>query len=254
MDKNNIAKNFSRNAVSYEDHAGIQKKCARKLIDTIKGKTFDHVLEIGCGTGYYTDLLRREFDNAKITAVDFSEDMVKVAREKFSHEDVSFVVGDGENIEIEQKADLITSNACFQWFENPEFSFSRFSKLLKENGTLCFSMYGKETFRELKEVLKTHFGNRRWLTSSNFPTPSGLETILKKHFKKFSLEEVFYDVEFTTLLNFLRDIKRSGTRGEGILGRAFLGKHVLRQLEKTYIERYKTIAVTHHVYFCKAKV
>ena len=255
MDKKTVNNNFSRSAVSYDDHAAVQKRCAEKLIGLIGEGIYSRILEIGCGTGAYTQLLRARYGDAEITAVDISGEMVKVARKKLPDKNINFVVADGERITADGKLDMITSNASFQWFDDIEGTLELFMRILSGDGVLCFSMYGPETFKEFREVLGRHFGSRRSaLSSGRFPSREEMESILEKYFSRFELVEERFTMEFLSLWDFLRDIKKSGTRGEGLGDGLFLGKYMIKELEKTYIEKFGGIAVTHHVYFCKARV
>ena len=252
MDKEIIAGNFSKNADSYDAHSAVQTRCAEKLLKQLKRKDFPRILEIGCGTGSYTRLLRGKYKNSEILAVDISPDMVRFARKKLTDENIKFKVADGEKIQEEENFDLITSNASFQWFEDLEMTLEIFKNKLEDNGVLCFSMYGPDTFSEFKEVLGEHFGRRRWLSSSRFVTRGQIERVLEKHFKKFKLTEKHFSVDFFSLWDFLQDIKHSGTRGEGLSSSVFLGKYAIKEMELTYIEKFGSIVATHHVYFCEA--
>jgi malonyl-CoA O-methyltransferase len=254
MDKKIITGNFSRNAASYDDHAAVQKSCAEKLIGLAGKRGVTRILEIGCGTGNYTRILRDAYARADITAIDIAEDMVNLARGKFPEGDVHFKVADGEQTVFNGRFDLITSNASFQWFEDLEKAIAIFSRVLVDGGMLCFSMYGPETFREFKEVLGAHFRRRSVdLSSSGFASRSRMENILKKHFKKFEISEECFNVAFFSLWDFLRNVKCSGTRGEGLGGKIFLGKYAIKEMEKTYVEKFGGIFATHHVYFCRAQ-
>src|SRR5210317_51205 len=59
------------------------------------------VLEIGCGTGELIGKIKGK----RKTGVDFSEEMVKVASDRYS--DVEFKVMEAENLQLDQKYDLI---------------------------------------------------------------------------------------------------------------------------------------------------
>jgi malonyl-CoA O-methyltransferase len=254
MNKKSITRNFSRNAESYDDHAAVQRKCAEKLIGFIGEERFSCILEIGCGTGIYTRLLRDRYKDAEITAIDISEKMIKIAREKSPDKNISFMIADGEQMTADEKLDLITSNASFQWFEDIERTFGLFARILADSGVLCFSMYGPETFSEFRKVLGVHFGRRHSLSSGRFPSREEMEVFLGRHFGKFSLVEERFTAEFLSLWDFLGDIKKSGTRGEGLGGDVFLGKYTIKELERTYIKEFGSITATHHVYFCRAQV
>jgi malonyl-CoA O-methyltransferase len=252
-DKAVIKGNFSKSAVTYDDHAEIQRKCAEKLIDMIDLDYFSRILEIGCGTGTYTSLLFEKFHDALITAVDISREMVDHARRKISDKNILFQVSDAEKLYTGEKCDLVTSNASFQWFEDVDMALSRFSGLLEPGGTICFSIYGPETFRELKEVIRTHFGPRCRLSSNLFAGKDEISESLGKYFRYHEVLEENFSVSFSSIWDFLQDIKKSGCRGAGLGKGAFLGKYALRDMERTYVERFGGITATHNVYFCKAE-
>ncbi|MGB3242250.1 MAG: malonyl-ACP O-methyltransferase BioC [Candidatus Omnitrophota bacterium] len=252
MGKRVIKHNFSKNAGQYDAHAVVQKKCAERLMDLIKGKSFSRILEIGCGTGTYTQLLGQKYKESEITAVDISKTMVSEAKKKVSGKNMRFLVDDGERMFLDGKHDLITSNAAFQWFEDLDRTLKCFSEALTNKGTLCFSMYGPETFKEFEEVLGVHFGQRKRLSSSRFISLEVLEAILSQYFKKFKLAEEYFTADFISLWDFLHNIKKCGSRGWGLDDGLFIGKHRIRALESTYIEKFKGVIATHHVYFCKA--
>ncbi|MFH1837873.1 MAG: malonyl-ACP O-methyltransferase BioC [Candidatus Omnitrophota bacterium] len=253
MDKRLIKHNFSRNAGVYDDYAAVQRKCAQQLIELLEGDSFSNILEIGCGTGFYTRALRGTNKEAQIDAVDISEEMIKVAHRKGKDSTTQFMVFDGEEISREKKFDLITSNATFQWFEDLDRSLAGLKEAITDEGSLCFSMYGPETFNELGEVLSDHFGRYLPLTSKSFLAFETVKKIVKRHFSKVKIEEKHFTADFISLLDFLRDIKHSGTRGEGLARDIFLGQYAIKEIEKAYIEKFKGIRATHHIYFCRAE-
>lgn len=70
MDKSNIAHNFSRYAHLYDKYAGVQNQAALELVSSLKNNNFSKILELGCGTGNYTLMLREKFRDARIKAVE----------------------------------------------------------------------------------------------------------------------------------------------------------------------------------------
>lgn len=248
-----IKENFSKSAVTYDDHAAVQRKCAEKLMDLIDLDYFQHVLEIGCGTGVYTELLRDKFPDTDITAIDISEDMVAIAGKKMHGRNINFQISDAERLDMGRKFDIITSNASFHWLSGLDRAFASFSEHIFPGGMICFSMYGPETFREFKEVLGTHFGPRQWLSSSRFAGKAEIESALGRYFTKCEIYEENFKVDFFSIWDFLQNIKKSGSRGEGLGKGAFLGKYTLRDMERTYMEKFGGIIATHNVYFCKAE-
>jgi malonyl-CoA O-methyltransferase len=112
----------------------------------------ERILEIGCGTGYLTQLLAKRYPSATITAVDLAENMVQATRDRLGHsEAVRFLVGDAEAMEWDETFDLIVSNATVQWFGAPEHSFRTLTDHLQPGGWVVFSTFGPDTFQELHQ-------------------------------------------------------------------------------------------------------
>ncbi|MFH1394612.1 MAG: methyltransferase domain-containing protein [Candidatus Omnitrophota bacterium] len=253
MNKEMIQKNFSRNAAHYSAHSTVQKKCAKKLFDMICLRNFDNILEIGCGTGFYTNMLRERYPAAQITAVDISPEMINLAKKEYACRNVKFEVLDAEKVFPERKFDLITSNAVFQWFENIGVSVKHFAKILNPGGSFCFSIYGRETFAEFEQVLNLYWGVNNILSSSRFLPEETISKVMKESFKEVVVKSLFLKTQFCSLMDFLQEIKFSGCRGEGLKNQHFLGKNMFKNLENLYLDKFGGITATHHLIFYSAK-
>ena len=100
---------------------------------------FSSVLELGCGTGKNTEwLLTRA---TKILAVDFSEEMLAIAKQKIPSEDVIFQKADitEEWNWTSDKFDLITCNLILEHIENLDFIFKQAYAKLNDNGKFFIS-------------------------------------------------------------------------------------------------------------------
>ncbi len=64
---------------------------------------FSKILDIGCGKGTFTHLLKKE--NNFVKGMDISETAIKKAKAKYP--DIEFEVGTAENLEGEEKFDLV---------------------------------------------------------------------------------------------------------------------------------------------------
>lgn len=100
---------------------------------------FDTVLEIGCGTGKNTEFLVNKAQ--KITAVDFSEDMLAIAKEKIQQENVSFKQADITEkwTFTSEKFDLLTFNLVLEHIQDLHFIFDQASEKVHQNGFLYLS-------------------------------------------------------------------------------------------------------------------
>ena len=262
---NIIKLNFSKYAKSYDEYANIQKHCAAKLIRKIESgmsapNKITKILDIGCGTGIFTELLRDRFTDAEISAMDISPEMIKIAKDKLTGRQIKFITADAEKIPFKsrmstangEKFNLIGSNASFQWFENLDWTLKKYKGMLEADGILLFSVFGPQTFFALNESLKELLGKKTAISSANFIKKEVLNKILKKYFKSVSIEEEMIEENYNTLLELLKKIKYTGVRGNGVERGNLWTAGTIRKLEKIYIRRFKELRVTYQIFYCKA--
>ena len=73
-------------------------------------ETDPRVLDLGGGTGLSTSFLLKRFPSARITLLDFSEEMLSVARERFKdNPNIDFVVGDYRSFSLDEVFDIVIS-------------------------------------------------------------------------------------------------------------------------------------------------
>ncbi len=253
MDKQIIARNFSKCADFYDRYSDIQRKSALEVLGRLESHSFSKVLEIGCGTGNYTLLLRKKFEKARIIALDISDRMVEVAQAKLKNEDIEFIVADGESGQFsDEEFDLITSNACFQWFEDLETALTRYRSLLKNNGLILFSIFGPLTFRELSASLESLLEEAP-VAANEFIDKEKIDNILRNNFKDVGIREILYEESFNSLLGLLNKIKYTGIRGRGLGSKVYLSCQNLKKLEEAYLNKFKKIKVTYQIFFCQGR-
>ena len=106
------------------------------LKHVLRDKTFENVLEIGCGTGKNTEWLYKKAK--KLVGVDFSEDMLNKAKQKISSENVQFVRTDiQEDWSFQDEIfDLVTCSLVLEHIEQLHLVFKRIQSVLSQNGLL----------------------------------------------------------------------------------------------------------------------
>ena len=197
MNKELIKKRFGRKLSSYNTHARIQKQMAEKLINLVSGEK-ENILEIGCGTGLLTKLVSDKLSFGKYVALDIVSGCGDFINK--INKNIEFVNCDIENyINNTEKYDLIISNASLQWIENlPDFIHKLYSKL-KNGGTLLFTTFGTENFREIYYVM-----------GKTLPYYSIKE--LREKFSELSptIEEEIRVMAFKTPIEVLKHIQSTG--------------------------------------------
>jgi ubiquinone/menaquinone biosynthesis C-methylase UbiE len=104
------------------------------LRKTLENLNLDTCLEIGCGTGKNTEWLLAKAK--QITAVDFSEEMINVAKEKIISEKVQFIEADitSKWAFVKEKYDLVSFSLVLEHIENLDNIFSEVSKAVVPGG------------------------------------------------------------------------------------------------------------------------
>ncbi|WP_245819189.1 methyltransferase domain-containing protein [Bifidobacterium tissieri] len=101
--------------------------------------TVTRVLDIGCGPGNSTAVLRERYPHAHILGVDSSPEMIDAA--KSAHPDIEFALCDVSRQDqldaLPHDFDVVFSNACIQWVPDHAHLIPAMLGLLRKDGTLA---------------------------------------------------------------------------------------------------------------------
>lgn len=125
------------------------------------------ILEIGCGNGYALNLLAPQFPAYTFTGLDFSEDLLEIARTR-NLDRVTFQQGDVRKLQFEDESfDVIFTERCIinllTW-EEQQLALNEMHRILKKGGYILFM----ESFTEGYETLNKA---RRELGLDDIPMP-----------------------------------------------------------------------------------
>ncbi len=246
-------KNISRYAHLYDKYADIQCLAAAGLIKESPDKRAHNILEIGCGTGNYTLLLRGRYNNARIKALDLSGSMLEVAKKKLKGKEIEFLLIDGRKYEPDEKFDLITSNAALQWFDSMESTIVRYGNCLTPEGVLSFSVFGPLTFRELGRSLKEALGADAIISAERFSDKDDIERTLQRYFKEISIREHIAKETFSSLSELLNKIRCTGARGSASDNLFLWKRSMMSRVEDIYRSNFGKIEATYQIFFCMGK-
>lgn len=146
----NIKKQYSKMAESYDitirqlipKYDQIMKKMV-SFLPCDKNQAID-VLDIGCGTGNMSLLIKRKFFYSNITCLDPTDKMIKCAKQKLKdYPGVKFVKSMVEDFQFNDKYDAVFVSMVFQNLRNKRQKISIYKKIyksLKRDG--IFLMFG----------------------------------------------------------------------------------------------------------------
>jgi len=212
-----ILRSFSKSIETYDQHAFIQNKMAHELDKRLPAYEPSDILELGCGTGLFTTLLRKKYTTSVITAIDMSLVMINQAKLKLISDPISWVCGDIQTYNFNRKFDLITSNSCLHWVSDLDETLNHLKPFIYPNTRLIFSIFGPKTFEELRLGLSTVMEKRICLSSDFFLDQDRLNLIFKSHFNHVEIFEIIQTHSFSDTISLLNHIKKTGTRGYGLI-------------------------------------
>ncbi len=93
------------------------------------------VIDIGCGPGNSTAILRSRWPGAKITGLDSSPNMLD--RAKADYPEAEWITGDATSFTFRDKYDVVFSNAALQWMPDHEVLLPRLYDIVAANGALA---------------------------------------------------------------------------------------------------------------------
>lgn len=156
MDHSLVEKRFLKARATYEDHAIVQKLLAQDLCFKLKGvKEQSSILEIGCGTGLFTNLLL-DLKPSHLVLNDLSSELCVEALKKVSIKaptlECKILAGNMDLIAFKGQFDLICANAALQWSVNLEALLKKLKAHLLPGGKIAFTTFLPGTLQELTKA------------------------------------------------------------------------------------------------------
>jgi 2-polyprenyl-3-methyl-5-hydroxy-6-metoxy-1,4-benzoquinol methylase len=94
------------------------------------------VADIGCGGGIYSNALVR-LGAAKVFGIDFSPEIIREAKQNYSHERIVYKVGQADQTGLDDESvDVVLSRALIHHLTELSGFFSEMMRILKPNGTV----------------------------------------------------------------------------------------------------------------------
>ncbi len=211
-----ISKEFSKHAQAYESRNSIQTQVAKKLLSLVAGEP-QKIVDLGCGSGAICRNI--EWDYVKFYGIDFAQGMLDLHPKTPKIELLNADFNDVKLYDMLQREqfDYILSASALQWAEDLDSLFAHISKLTTP---IAFAIFTSNTFKTLHKTAAIN---------SILKSAQEIKTLQERYFDaKFEL--CSYSLEFETVRDMFRYIKRSGVSG----ARNLLGVKEMKELMRSY--------------------
>lgn len=166
------------------------------LFDKLEIPQNAHILELGCGDGsLWVKNIDKIPDSWDITLTDFSEGMLKDAKDSLSYfkkNKFKYKIVDAMSIPYKDNSfDVVIANHMFYHVANREKAFAEIHRVLKCNGYFYASTVGKNHMVEMRNIISKFASNdittKSWNLTESFQLENGYDQI-SKLFRDVELE------------------------------------------------------------------
>ena len=141
MNKREVIAFFDKCAPGWDAHMVRDEEKISFILDVAGVKPGISVLDVACGTGVlFQDYLARGV--SRVTGVDISPEMARIAVTKLRDPRVEVLCGDVETIALSRRYDCCMVYNAFPHFENPARLVARLTTLLAPGGRLTVAQTG----------------------------------------------------------------------------------------------------------------
>lgn len=277
LDRNHVRRAFGRAAASYAEHAALQAEVGERLRERLE-LALDfaprRVLDVGCGPGGGA-ALRQRYGDAQVLGLDLALPMLKRGSGKRGSESLSggsiatlewepspesdsdplfLVCADAQALPLaDASVDLVHSNLCLQWCEDPGLAIAEFRRVLRPGGVLLFSTFGPDTLKELRAAFaevddQPHVS--RFIDMHDIG-----DALLVTGFRDPVLEREDFILTYADAAGLMHELRAIGaTNADTRRQRSLTGRGRLRRVEAAY-ERFRregVLPATYEVVYAHA--
>ena len=202
------AKNLNDRISLHEKYSTNKQGWFNWLFNQIDFSRVNRLLELGCGNGKLWQENRIELRNREIFLSDISEGMVEEVRNKLGS-DFNCILADAEKIPFKDSYfDTVIANHVLFYLNDLNLGLKEISRVLKPDGILYCSTYGKNHMKEITEIVQ-NFDSRINLSNHSLYDIFGLEngeSVLCNYFsnvEKYNYQDSLEITESKPLIDYI---------------------------------------------------
>lgn len=210
LDKEKVRDSFAAAARDYDGSAELQRRVGLELMRRFPiGSPSGVVLDVGCGTGFLTQLLASTAAEHRLIALDLALPMLQMSRCKYPRMPVHYLCADAENLPfLSESVTQIYSNLALQWAQELAASIAGFKRVLRPGGQLVFSTFGPATLSELKTAWAEVDDYQH---VNDFHAMDDIEAFLRQaDLKMIEIDSVLYQSRYSTVQELMKELKGIG--------------------------------------------
>ena len=257
LDVRHVRHAFGRAAATYETHAVLQAEVGARLIERLEGVELEpaRVLDAGSGPGLGASALAARFPKADVIALDLALPMLRAATRHAERLSAFYrVCADVQALPLPDATfDLVHSNLCLQWCDDPGLALSELARVLRPGGLLLFSTFGPATLHELRTAFAAADAEPH---VSRFVDMHDIgDALLTTGFRDPVLERDDFTLTYADTLTLMRELRAIGaTNADAKRQRTLTGKAHLARVVSAYesFRRDGVLPATYEVVYAQA--
>ena len=140
-------------ASTYDHTSRPQQSWAGEVLERLGSLARDAtVLDVGCGTGRMTEALLDRVPDGRVLGIDASAAMVALARQRLGDR-ARVWQADVLDLELDEPADAIVSNATLHWVLDPDRMWVRLAGALRPGGILELQCGGRGNIARVRAAI-----------------------------------------------------------------------------------------------------
>lgn len=208
IDKIAVANCFSKAASCYDKFAQLQRDIGHQLFVSLTTIQTGHCLDLGCGTGYFSEKLLKKEQIKSVICFDLSVGMLNFLKNN-RQLSLCCVQGDMDLLPFaDNQFSSVFSNLAMQWSSDLSKMLIQLKRILVSGGELNFSTLLVGSLKELSDA---------WLTIDHYPHTNRFLTLanIQQMLDSIGFTTVTIKTETITLyyknvLDIMRDLKGIG--------------------------------------------